>query len=148
MPETYPAARLVAPKVHAHFKSHVEAARARGDKLVAAFPDLDVIEQVINASFWASLRREEGYVPKISIAYLPPDHNENPLLLERPFPLTSGALTKIAPVVERAGIHLGVWQRQGELCVWGTTHDIPTYCFVLEVVEPGLLVIKHHRGEK
>jgi hypothetical protein len=148
MAETYPAARLVAPKVHAHFKSHVEAARARGDQFVAAFPELDVIEQVINASFWASLRREEGYVPKISIAYLPPDHNENPLLLERPFALTSGALTKIAPVVERAGIHLGVWQHQGELCVWGTTHDIPTYCFVLEVVEPGLLVIKHHRGEK
>jgi hypothetical protein len=148
MAETYPAARLVAPKVHAHFKCHVEAAIARGDKLVAPFPELDVIEQVINAAFWASLRREEGYVPKISIAYLAPDHNENPLLLERPFPLTSGALTKIAPVVERAGIHLGMWQQQGELCVWGTTHDIPTYCFVLEVVEPGLLVIKHHRGEQ
>jgi hypothetical protein len=32
--------------------------------------------------------------------------------------------------------------------VWGTTHHIPTFCFVLEVVEPGLIVIKHHRGEQ
>jgi hypothetical protein len=41
-----------------------------------------------------------------------------------------------------------VWHEGDELRVWGTTHTIPTFCFVLEVVEPGLLVIKHHRGEK
>src|SRR6185295_6184580 len=61
---------------------------------------------------------------------------------------TARALAKVAPVVERAGIHLGVWQEGDELRVWGTTHEIPTFCFVLEVVEPGLLVIKHHRGER
>ena len=36
----------------------------------------------------------------------------------------------------------------GELCIWGTAHNIPTFCFVLEVVEPGLIVVKHHRGEQ
>jgi hypothetical protein len=148
MPETYPVARLVAPKVQAHFARHLKAAKARGDKVVSALPEADVIEQVINAAFWASLRREEGYVPKISIAYLPPEQDENPLLLEQPLPLTPAALTKVAPVVERAGIHLGMWRYQEELCIWGTTHNIPTYCFVIEVVEPGLLIIKHHRGEQ
>lgn len=148
MPETYPAARLVAPKVQAHFARHLKAAKARGAQGIASLPEADVIEQVINAAFWASLRREEGYVPKISIAYLPPEQDANPLLLEKPLPLTPAALTKVAPVVERAGIHLGMWRYQEELCVWGTTHNIPTYCFVLEVVEPGLLVIKHHRGEQ
>jgi hypothetical protein len=148
MAETYPAARLVAPKVQAHFARHLKAAKARGDKGIASLPEADVIEQVINAAFWASLRREEGYVPKISIAYLPPEQDANPLMLEKPLPLTPAALTKVAPVVERAGIHLGMWRYQEELCVWGTTHNIPTYCFVIEVVEPGLLVIKHHRGEQ
>jgi hypothetical protein len=103
---------------------------------------------MINATFWASLRREEGYVPKISMAYLPPEHNVHPMVLECPLPLTPAALTKIAAIVEHAGIHLGVWERNGELCVWGATHNIPTFCFVLEVVEPGLIVIKHHRGEQ
>ena len=32
--------------------------------------------------------------------------------------------------------------------MWGTTRTIPSYCFVLEVSSPGLLVIKHHRGEE
>ena len=103
---------------------------------------------MISATFWASLRREEGYVPKISMAYLPPEHNEYPLLLERPAPVTPATLTKIAAIVEHAGIHLGVWRYGDELCIWGTTHNIPTYCFVLEVIEPGLIIVKHHRGER
>src|SRR5258708_31947431 len=37
---------------------------------------------------------------------------------------------------------------QGELCVWGTTRTIPVLCFVVEVAAPGLLVVKHHRGEE
>jgi len=146
--QTYPPARAVAPKAHQHFARHLAAARARGAEPVAALPDPAVIEQMINATFWASLRREEGYVPKISMAYLPPGQVDHPLRLERPLPLTPAALTKVAAVVERAGIHLGVWEHDGELCVWGTTHNIPTFCFVLEVVEPGLIIIKHHRGEQ
>jgi hypothetical protein len=146
--ETYPAARVVAPKVHAHFFRHLDAARQRGLSPVAALPDASVIERLINATFWASLRREEGYVPKISIAYLPPEQDPHRMTFERSLPLTARALAKVAPVVERAGIHLGVWHEGDELRVWGTTHEIPTFCFVLEVVEPGLLVIKHHRGEQ
>jgi hypothetical protein len=69
-------------------------------------------------------------------------------MLERPLPLAPAALTKVAAIVEHAGIHLGVWEIGGELCIWGTAHNIPTFCFVLEVVEPGLIVLKHHRGEQ
>src|SRR5436190_1821210 len=49
---------------------------------------------------------------------------------------------------ESGSIHLGVWERDGELSVWGTTRTVPMYCFVLEVTAPGQLVIKHHRGEE
>ncbi len=111
-------------------------------------PSADIIEKMITATFWASLRREEGYVPKISMAFLPPDQDESPLLVHQPMPLTPATLTKIAAIVEPAGIHLGVWEYDGQLCIWGTTHNIPVFCFVLEVIEPGLMVIKHHRGEQ
>jgi hypothetical protein len=146
--QSYPPARYVAPIAHEHFRKHLADARMRGHSPVAALPEAEAIERMINATFWASLRREEGYVPKISLAYLPPEHDEHPLRLERPFPLTPAAVTKVAAIVEHAGIHLGVWHYNGNLCVWGTTHNIPTFCFVLEVVEPGLMVIKHHRGEQ
>jgi hypothetical protein len=112
----------------------------------APVPDESAIREMIDAAFWASLRREEGYEPKISLAYLPPELDAQPLVFERSLPLSPGTLAKIAPVVERPGIHLGVWADGGELRVWGTTQSIPVYCFVLEVIEAGLLVVKHHRG--
>ena len=146
--QIYPPARLVAPKAHEHYAKHLVAAKVHGHAPVAALPSTDVIERMINEAFWASLRREEGYVPKISLAFLPPEHNVHPMLVERPLPLTPSTLTKIAAIVEHAGIHLGVWLYNGELCIWGTTHNIPKFCFVLEVVEPGLIVLKHHRGER
>src|SRR5437667_361392 len=49
---------------------------------------------------------------------------------------------------ERPGIHLGVSTVDSELRVWGTIRDIPALCIVVEVAAPGLLVVKHHRGDE
>jgi hypothetical protein len=69
-------------------------------------------------------------------------------MLEQPLPVSAIPLVRVAPAVERPGIHLGVWRNgAGELHVWGTTRSIPAYCLVLEVAAPGLLVVKHHRGD-
>jgi len=144
----YLAARTVAPRVADHFARHLDAARQRGQEPVASLPDALAIEAIIDAAFWASLRREESYVPKISLALIAPSQTTHPLIFEQPLPLAAGALARVAPAVERAGIHLGVWREGDELLVWGTTRTIPTYCFVLEVEGPGLLVIKHHRGDE
>ena len=143
----YLAARIAAPRVRAHFEAHARATTLLEGGPRAALPDSEAIEAIIDAAFWASLRREEGYVPKISLALLAPEQSLHPLRFERPLTLSPGALTRVAPAVERPGIHLGVWRDDGDLRVWGTTRTIPLLCFVVEVAAPGLLVIKHHRGE-
>jgi hypothetical protein len=56
-------------------------------------------------------------------------------------------LTRLAPAAERPGIHLCVWSDGDEPYVWGATRTLPPYCFVLEVVDAGLLVIKHRRAD-
>src|SRR5258708_1555721 len=139
----YPAARAVAARVQAHFARHLGPTALLGDNL----PDLADIESIVDAAFWASLRREEGYVPKISIALVAPERVSQPILFERHLSLDSMTLTKVAPAVGRPGIHLGVWRFDGALRAWGTTRLIPAFAFVLEVAAPGLLVIKHHRGD-
>jgi hypothetical protein len=146
--EAYTAAQTVSPKVQAYFAHHHEEAKRRGQDHLASLPDAETIEAIIDAAFWASLRREEGYVPRISLAFLSPAEALHPLIFERPLPLDPGALTRVAQAVERPGIHLGVWRDRNELCVWGTTRAIPALSFVLEVAAPGLLVIKHHRGDE
>ena len=142
---TYQAANTVAPIVEEHFARHLAEARRLGEDNLAPQPDAQSIAAIINATFWASFRPEEGRFPKISLAYLPPEQARQPMLFEHPLPLTVGVLTKLAPAVERPEIHLGVWNNGDELKVWGTTRTIPSFCFVLEDIEPGLLVVKHRR---
>lgn len=142
---TYKAAIIASAAIETHFASQLANAAARGEKNLAPEPDKRIIATIIDTAFWASLRKEEGRSPKISLAFLPPEKTVQPLIFEYPLALTADILTKLAPAVERPGIHLGIWYHENELYLWGTTQDIPGFCFVLEVVEPGLLVVKHRR---
>ena len=134
---TYPAARSVAERIQSRLATC-------GGQACAS----KIIEEVVTAAFWASLRREEGRAPTISIAFVAPEHVSRPLTFAARLPLDADVLVKLAPAVERPGIHLGVWPDQDDqLRVWGTTRAVPTSCFVLEVIEPGLLVVKFRRTD-
>lgn len=142
---TYQAARTVAPTVAAHFVRHLAEAYRNGELGLAHAPDAKVIEAIIDATFWASFRPEEGRFPKISLAFLTPEQAGHPLMFENRLPVTPDILTKLAPAVERPGVHLGVWREADDLYVWGATRTVPSLGFVLEDVEPGLLVVKNRR---
>lgn len=142
----YQSAREIAPRIHALFARLREQSDDLVDGSTPIVPNLDEIESVIDAAFWASLRREENYLPRISLAVMPPSHSTQPLIFDTPLPLKPVSLVRVAPAVERRGIHLGVWNIDGALRVWGTTRFVPPSSLVLEVAAPGLLVLKHHRG--
>src|SRR3954469_11600947 len=142
----YPARRAVAERVRECFARHLDAAALGPVHEAAPLPDTDEIEALIDTGFWTSLRREEGYVPIISLALLAPDAAPTALRFERPLRFAPAVLAKVAPAVERPGIHLGVSVHEGALSVWGATRLLPPYCLVLEVAGPGLLVVKQHRG--
>jgi hypothetical protein len=69
-------------------------------------------------------------------------------MFERRLPLAAQPLTRLAPAVERPGIHLGVWRNGEQFFVWGATRNLPASCLVLEVVAPGLLVVKTSRADE
>ena len=142
----YPAARTFAPRLEEHFARHA-AADPQSPPAGAPLPDARAIEALVDAAFWASLQREEGYAPEISLAFLPPERAARPLRFAAPLPLGPRALARLAPAVERPGIHLGVSRERGELVVWGTTRTIPSFCLVIEVLGPGLMVVKHRTRE-
>jgi hypothetical protein len=143
----YPAARAAALRIQPHFIHHLTGGTDEADRgnLV---PDLEAAEAIVSAAFWASLRREEAWTPRVSLAFITPEHVEGALKFERPILLESLALTRLAPAVERPGIHLGVRREEGALWIWGALRQLPASCFVLEVIAPGHLVIKQSRGEE
>jgi hypothetical protein len=138
---SYPAAAIVAKRIEARIAASTTAYKNSS----ASKPDAATIEEIITTTFWASLRREEGHAPKISIALLPPEQSERPLQFNPRVRFEASLLARLAPAVEKPGMHIGVWSYDGALCVWGVTRTVPTWCFILEVVEPGLLVVKYRR---
>src|SRR3989441_2685557 len=141
---SYPAARIVAERLVARVAASAAAFKNASD---APKPDAGTIEEIITTAFWASLRREEGHVPRISIAFLPPEQSVRPVQFNPRVRLEANFLARLAPAVEKPGIHIGVWSYDDKLHVWGVTRTVPTWCFVLEVVGPGLLVVKYRRDE-
>jgi len=138
---TYLAAKMVSAVINEHFEKQ-HSSTQQENRQASLVPDRYVIEGIIDTAFWASLRREEGHIPKISVAYLPPNTNESNLILKHRQRLTPHHLVKLSPAVIDPGTHLGVWHDGDNLYIWGTTHNVPASCFVLEVIEAGLLIIK------
>jgi hypothetical protein len=142
------AAASAAAEVAAAFYARHAGERDRGGPDARRIPDTAEISAIVDAAFWASLRQEEGRFPRISLAYLSPDRAGQPAMFARSLALDTEPLTRLAPAVERPGVHLGVWPEDGVLRVWGATRTLPDLCLVLEVVEPGLLVLKYSRGDE
>jgi hypothetical protein len=137
---TYSVALAAAAVVDEFFTRHPSAASA------IPCPDPATVASIVDAAFWASLRQEEGRSPRISLAFVVPEEAGHAITFAQPIPLAPESLTRLAPAVERPGVHLAVSRRGDELLVWGATRTLPELCLVFEVVEPGLLVIKYRRG--
>jgi hypothetical protein len=82
----------------------------------------------------------------VSIAFVTPSQSAHAIVFERPVEMEPVRLVRIGPAVERPGIHLGVTPG-GPPTVWGAARSLPRHCCVIEVAEPGLVVVKHHRGD-
>jgi len=136
---TYLAAKLVSHRIAAHFQGLAEE-----PALVQQVqpPDTTTVEILLDTAFWASLRREEGYEPKISLVFASPETTSNNLIFRNRQRLTPYHLVKLSPAVVQPGIHLGVWLEGTDFYVWGTTHEVPAHSMVIEVVEAGMLVVK------
>lgn len=116
----YPRGRLAAQKAYEYFSRYREQLPDTRRECIAPVPSADVIEAVIDAAFWASLRREEGYMPRLSLAILDPQQARQPLLFENGLPLTPDSLAKVSPAVVRPCLHIAVSRCRDELCVWRT----------------------------
>ena len=141
---TYAAAQLAAERIYRQLAAHPVPPTEHA----SALPDSATLAALIDAAFWASLRREEGSIPRISFAFVAPGRVEDAIAFAHSFSLDPKDLAKLSGAVERPGLHLGVWPQPDELRVWGITRSLPSFCLVLEVVLPGLLVVKRSPSEE
>jgi hypothetical protein len=142
---TYAPAQSAAARIHRHLAKHSVVPESGR---VATLPDLPTLAALIDAAFWTSLRREEGYVPRVSLAFVAPAEVMDAVAFAASHSLEPKDLTKLAAAVERSGLHLGVYHQHSELRAWGITRTLPRFCVVLEVLQPGLVVVKRSPAEE
>jgi hypothetical protein len=144
---TYASAQLAADRIHRYLASQSALPRFSAEH-AATLPDSATLAALIDAAFWTSLRREEGYIPRVSLAFVASEQVDDAVTFATSVSLVAKDLTKLAAAVEGAGLHLGVSPQRGELRVWGITRNLPSFCLVLEVILPGLLVVKQSPSEE
>jgi hypothetical protein len=144
---TYASAQLAADRIHRYLAAQSALPRFSAEH-AATLPDAATLAALIDAAFWTSLRREEGYIPRVSLAFVASEQVDDALTFATSLSLAAKDLSKLAAAVEGAGLHLGVWPQRGELRVWGITRNLPPFCLVLEVILPGLLVVKQSPSEE
>jgi len=80
--------------IESHFARHLAEAGRRGELELAPAPDAITIEAIIDATFWASFRPEEGRFPKILARISAPEQAGQPLMFENRLPVTPDILNK------------------------------------------------------
>ena len=81
---TYAAARLAADRINHYLASHSVPTAAHANTL----PDSPTLAALIDVAFWTSLRREEGYVPRISLAFVAPGQGGDSIVFARSLSLS------------------------------------------------------------
>lgn len=113
------------------------------------FPKRRVMQHVrslLEESFWASLRTEEGRPHNFELKYGPPGEwnqsHRDAIVLDESLPFNSRKLAKLAPALHRNQV-IGVWPRdvatgRGDLVIWGFTQGSGPLS--VRVIEPGKII--------
>ena len=90
-----------------------------GDRRVPLFT-VHHLSTLMNVSFWASFKKEEGHSVTIAVKYVPPDEAYRPFLLKNALPYTEENILRMSPVLQGSPVDLGVCiDQHDDLMIWG-----------------------------
>ena len=104
-------------------------------------PSPEDLRALVEAVFWASMRKDEGREVSFVLAYEEPEPCDSSFVFRHPVELAAASLARLAPAVNNADARVGTWHgASGVLEVWGYT-SLDSGSFELTVLEPGSLVV-------
>jgi len=78
------------------------------------------LSTLMNVSFWASFKKEEGRSVTIAVKYVPPDEAYRPFLLKNALPYNDENILRMSPVLQGSHVDLGVCiDHNDHLMIWG-----------------------------
>jgi len=78
------------------------------------------LSTLMNVSFWASFKKEEGRSVTIAVKYVPPDEAYRPFLLKNALLYNDENILRMSPVLQGSHVDLGVCiDHNDHLMIWG-----------------------------
>src|SRR5215213_1762260 len=106
-----------------------------------SFPSIENFSSLLDVSFWASLRKEEGRPVKFSIVYQDPERDENAFVFTSSEEFSIERVVSLAPGLEGTDRYLGVWLENGKLRIGGWCYANKPILFWLSGLAPGQIEV-------
>jgi hypothetical protein len=110
-------------------------------ELELSFPSTEDLSNLIDVSFWASLKKEEGRPVRFSIAFQDPDRSDRAFVFEGSEEFNIERVVRLAPSLEETDRYLGVWPDKDKLRIWGWCYPDRPILFWLNALGPGQIEI-------
>jgi hypothetical protein len=104
-----------------------------------ARPTLDELQRLIDATFWASLRTDEGQPARPALSLVPPGVASEAFEFSESLSLSVEHLAQLSPALRHPDVHVGVWRHQGGLSLWGLLFSPVDSSLRVRATSPGVL---------
>lgn len=106
-------------------------------------PKPEHFNEIVQTSFWASLRKEEGRFVKFSVAYEEKANDPWSIVFDEPKPFNVENLAKLAPAIGNLEAAIKVFPNaDGALEIWGAANFYSTPLKV-KVLDPGRIIVSY-----
>lgn len=124
-----------------------ESAFAEERYSVQSIPSREHLDELVQTSFWASLRKEEGQFARFAVGYAGNTRYPYVLALGEPKPFDIRNLVKVAPAIGNLKSAAMVYpDDKGALEIWGVAND-NNAPFIVKALDPGQLIVSYaHRN--
>lgn len=108
-----------------------------------SIPSLEHLNEIVQASFWASLRKEEGKFAKFAVAYEEKDNDPWTIALKETKSFDVEHLAKLAPAIGNLTSAIKVYPNaDGVLEIWGVSNYYSTPLKV-KILDPGQIIVSY-----
>lgn len=120
-----------------------ESAHAEEKYSIKSIPSREHLDELVQTSFWASLRKEEGQFARFAVGYVGNTKYPYVLALGEPKPFDIRNLVKVAPAIGNLKSAVMVYPNEkGVLEIWGVANDNDAP-FIVKALDPGQLIVSY-----
>jgi sensor domain DACNV-containing protein len=137
-------ARRLSEEYSALLKEDSDSTPEDSKEFIDELPSIEQISQLIEGSFWASLKTEEGKTHKFNLVYTSPRTSFSSYKFSHAIKFDEERIVKLAPAIDGQMQAIGIWKdKNDKLEIWGFC-DSTSLGMSIETYGAGQLIVSYN----